>query len=139
MKGDKIKYTDGWKYVLAEDYTVMTGIIPPYRIHHLDDFVLDVDGRLTIFKKYPWDGASGGIDTKNSMRASLIHDCFCEATRTGELVYHEYANQMHELLATIAKEDGMWGFRANAWEVAVKTFQGGHPSHPDEHPILTAP
>ena len=139
MKGDKIKYTDGWDYVLSEDYSVMTGIIPPHRIEHKDEFILDTDGRLTVFRRYPWDGASGAIDTKNSMRGSLVHDCFCEAMRTGELDYDIYSPQVHALLADICKEDGMFDFRAERWEDATKIFRGGHPSHPDEHPILEAP
>ena len=139
MKGDRIKYTAGWDYVLAEDYSLMTGIIPPRRIEHKDEFVLDIDGRLTIFRRYPWDGASGGLDTKTAMRPSLVHDCFCEAMRTGELDYDTYSPQVHELLAKLALEDGMWEFRADAWERMTKTFRGGHPSHSDEHPILEAP
>lgn len=139
MKSLPIKYTAGWKYVLAEDYKISTSIYPPKEIHHLRDFILYPSGDLHIFEKYPWDGASGAIDTKNSMVASLVHDCFCEMMRTGELDYDTYSDQVHELLGKIAKEDGMWSFRADMWTLATKTFQGGHPSHPDEHPVMEAP
>jgi len=139
LKSPPIKYTDGWKYVLAEDYLISTGIYPPVPIHHKGDFILSTTGDLFIFKGYPWDGATGAFDTKNSMVASLVHDCFCEMTRLKSLDYDAYSDQIHELLGEIAKRDGMFSFRADMWTLATKTFQGGHPSHPDPHPVMEAP
>ena len=37
MKSLPIKYTDGWKYVLAEEYKISTGIYPTKEIHHKFD------------------------------------------------------------------------------------------------------
>ena len=138
MSYPEIKYTDGWDYVLADTVDVKTGIKPPKTIYHKDEFVLRADGNLTIYKNYPWDGATGAFDTRNSMVASLVHDCFCEMMRVGELDYDTYSPQVHELLAKIAKYKGMWEWRANAWEKATKLARGGHPSHPDSHPVKTA-
>jgi len=118
---------------------VFTGIFPKEEVVHEGDFKLTTGGWLHVEKGYPWDGATGGLDTKNAMRASLVHDCFCEMMRTGELDYDTYSDQVHELLGEIAKRDGMFSFRADMWTLATKTFQGGHPSHPDEHPVMEAP
>ncbi len=139
MKYPSIKYTKGWDYVLSETVTVSTGIFPTKTINHKDEFILTTDGKLTVYKGYPWDGATGAMDTKNSMVASLVHDCFCEMTRVGELNYDAYAPYMHDLLGDIAEDHGMFGWRAAAWRKVTAWFRGGHPSHPDPHPILTAP
>lgn len=134
-----IKYTKGWKYVLAEDVIIQTGIYPPKRIQHKDEFMLDTMGYLHIKKNYPWDGATGALDTKSAMTASLVHDCFCEMMRVGELDYDTYSPLVHELLAKLARERGMWKWRSWSWQRVVTLARGGHPSHPDPHPILTAP
>lgn len=139
MKFPRIKYTAGWEYVLKEDILVETGILPEKVIHHQNDFILHSNGVLQIYEGYPWDGATGGFDTKNSMVASLVHDCFCEMMRTGELEYTKYSESVHNLLGDIAEEHGMSSWRANAWRWVTKMFQGGHPTHPEEHPILEAP
>jgi hypothetical protein len=139
VKGDKIYYTDGWDYVLSRPYTTKTGIYPDRNINHRDEFILATDGTLTVFKGYPWDGATGAFDTKNAMRASLIHDCFCEMMRVGELDYDKYSPYVHYLLGDVGEEDGMSSVRASGWRKATKFFRGGHPSHPDPHPELSAP
>jgi len=139
MKGDKIYYTDGWDYVLSRPYSVFTGIFPKKPVLHEGDFYLNTDGVLHIEGGYPWDGATGGLDTKNAMRASLVHDCFCEVMRRGDLPYDTFSPLVHDLLGDIGVEDGMWEFRAEAWRRATRIFRGGHPSHPDPHPELEAP
>lgn len=66
----KIKYTEGYKYQLAEDYVVMTPIVGVEVVDFY--FTLERSGRLTGKKGYAWDGASGPtFDTKNSMSPSL--------------------------------------------------------------------
>lgn len=138
MKYPEIKYTAGWDYVLKEQALIKTDIHPPHVIEHKDDFILFPDSYLLIYKGYPWDGATGALDTRNSMVASLVHDCFCEMMRLGNLDYNEYSPLVHELLKKIALDKGMWEFRAGAWEMVVTIARGGHPSHPDSHPVLTA-
>jgi hypothetical protein len=139
MKGDKIYYTDGWDYVLSRPYSVFTGIFPKREVIHEGDFILTVGGWLHIEAGYPWDGASGAFDTKNAMRGSLVHDCFCEMMRRGDLEYDFFSPFVHDLLGNICEEDGMWEFRADAWRKATRIGRGGHPSHPDPHPELKAP
>ena len=76
----KIRYKDGYKYQLVQDYEVRIEITG----HNVkSDFIeLTSDGRLKIKKYYCWDGPSGiTVDTKNFMRGSLIHDALYQLMR----------------------------------------------------------
>ncbi|HUS49701.1 MAG TPA: DUF1353 domain-containing protein [Candidatus Paceibacterota bacterium] len=77
---------------------------------------------IIVKSGYAWDGASGfTIDTKNSMRASLIHDVFYQCLREEilPLSLKEYADS---LFKKILIQDGMNKIRANIWYIAVKRF-----------------
>ena len=64
-----IKYREGYKYQLVEDYTVKTSITPKQDVAKDEWIQLKMDGTLTIKDGYAWDGPSGPtIDTKNFMR-----------------------------------------------------------------------
>lgn len=71
---ESIKYRDGYKYQLSEDYQTVIEIKPVEFI--LTEYIrLDIDGTLSIKEGYAWDGPSGPtVDTKNFMRGSLVHD-----------------------------------------------------------------
>ena len=71
-----IRYREGYKYVLAETYSIQTDTRPATDI--ITEYItLTTAGLLTIMKGYAWDGASGpAIDTKDFIRPSLIHDAF---------------------------------------------------------------
>lgn len=133
-----IKYYEGkYKYQLAEDYGIQTRIIPPSPIHH-DLFHLDSTGFLVIRKNYAWDGASGPtLDTSDSMRASLIHDCLYQMIGMGALPV-EYRENIDYLFYDILCEDGMPSFRAWAWLRAVRAFGHGAATSP-EKPVKIAP
>lgn len=82
---EKIRYRDGYNYVLHETYSIQTeirpqaGIVTPY-------LTLTADGLLTMIKGYAWDGASGpAVDTKDFIRPSLVHDAFYNLMREGLL------------------------------------------------------
>lgn len=66
----------GGAYQLTERFTIITAI----QGHSVkcDQYSLSTDGTLTIEKYYTWDGASGAIDTSSVIRASCIHDVFCD-------------------------------------------------------------
>jgi len=77
---------------------------------------------IIVKSGYAWDGASGfTIDTKNSIRASLIHDVFYQCLREEilPLSLKEYADS---LFKKILIQDGMNKIRANIWYIAVKRF-----------------
>lgn len=97
------------------------------------------NGRMTIYARYPWDGASGPtIDTSDSIIPSLVHDFGYQLIRLGFLrrADKEIVDRLfYELLLA----QGMVQFRAFAWWRAVVRF--GFPAiNPDqERPILRVP
>ena len=51
-----------------------------------NDWVSLNGNHIIIRDKYNWDGPSGPtVDTKNSMRASLVHDALYQLIRIGQL------------------------------------------------------
>jgi hypothetical protein len=74
---------------------------------------------LYIRDGYAWDGASGPtLDTRNSMRASLVHDSLWQLIAAGELG-EGYRASADKEFHSILKEDGMDRFRAKLWYWAV--------------------
>lgn len=138
MTRDRIRYRSGYKYVLAEDYTVRVAVIPRQMVVH-DYFALGCAGDLKVFRGYAWDGPSGPtIDTPNFMRGSLIHDCLYQMMREGLLdrSWREVADQE---LRRICREDGMSAIRA--WWVYHGVRLGGGPAAMlgGDAPVLEAP
>lgn len=69
-------------------------------------------GTMNIKADYCWDGASGPtIDTKTSMRASLVHDALYQLMREG-LVDDDCREVADDLFEKLCIEDGMNRFRA---------------------------
>jgi hypothetical protein len=134
----KIRYIDGFKYQLAEAYTVQTPIIG---VSIRDDyFELDETGLLTILKGYAWDGASGpAFDSKSSMRSSMIHDVFCQAMRDGRLDYSQWQNTVNDIFRQHCIEDGMWPWRAALWHAAVEFADAGNPDQGPDRIVIEAP
>lgn len=137
MKGDKIKYTTGYKYQLAEDYSLQT-TITGYGI--ISDYIcLDVVGMLTIKKGYAWDGASGPtIDTKSTFRGSLVHDALYQLMRE-DLIGQHNRIVADCYLRDICIEDGMWKWRANLWYAGVRKLAMSCANAESDRKILTAP
>ena len=117
MKGDRIRYRRGYKYQLVNDYRVQTDIRPGYDIE--TEFVgLSLAGVLTIRHGYAWDGPSGPtVDTRNFMRASLVHDALAGLLRDAYLERDQWFIAINRELRKICLEDGM--SRARAWAVFV--------------------
>lgn len=70
----------GYKYQLVKDYTTETYIVPNFS--YSDQYLaITKEGTLTVKKYYAWDGATGAIDTKSLMRASLVHDALYQLIR----------------------------------------------------------
>jgi hypothetical protein len=138
MKGDKIKYCEGYKYQVAEDYSIQTPIRPASPVNH--DFIsLDANGMLLIKEGYAWDGPSGPtIDTKSSMRGSLVHDALYQLMRE-ELISEHNREVADEMLYEICIEDGMWQWRAWLWRREVRKFAGFAAMAENEAKIFTAP
>ena len=130
-----IKYKDGFKYQLDEDYEIQTDIID-YNIHS-KYFALYPTGDLIIREGYAWDGASGAIDTKNFMRPSLVHDVFCQMINEGYLPQHEQI-KADELLIELCQQNKMWGIR-RWWVLTAVRFHMTRKKEFKSKPVLTAP
>lgn len=139
MKGDRIYFKEGYKYQLTRDYSVYTGICPPENVF-CAFFTITADGWLHVQKGYAWDGASGPtVDTKSSMRPSLVHDCYCQAAKDRAIDYARCAPQYNQLFHAMCLEDGMWPIRAALWLAGVIIGRGGDPEIPDENLEQSAP
>jgi hypothetical protein len=81
---------------------------------------------LEIENHYGWNGASGpAIDTRETMRASLVHDALYQLIREGYLP-KEMRKRADKEFYKICREDGMSWFRAQYFYRAVRMFGGAH-------------
>lgn len=101
--------SDG-RYQLLQFFTIDTEICPPLTI--VCDYIrLRPNGELTINRGYCWDGATGGFDTPDFMRGSLVHDALCDIIARG-LLNKSYRPLVDKLLRKLLIEDGMSKIRA---------------------------
>lgn len=113
-----IEYKDGYKYQLVSDYWIKLPVNPNKEFDR-EFLKLDLDGFLTIKKGYAWDGASGPtIDTKNSMRGSLVHDALYQLMRM-RVLPQSYRKHADDLFYSILRKDGMSAIRAGVWYRSV--------------------
>lgn len=116
-----IHYRDGYKYQLAETYTVDTGIEPPVSIS--TQFIgMEADGKITILSGYAWDGPSGPVsDRPSTMRASLVHDALYQLMRL-EFLPTSIREKADSLFASMCIEDGVWRVTAYTYYVGLRIF-----------------
>lgn len=132
-----ISYKKGYKYQLAETYSVTTDVVSLRPI--MTEYIRLFDNRLIVEKGYAWDGPSGPtIDTPNFMRGSLVHDALYQLMREG-LLGPEWRKQADMELRRICLEDGM--SRLRAWWVyrGVRLGAGFAANPVNRKPILKAP
>jgi len=136
--GRAVKYIQGMKYQLVEDYSVMT---PVTGVSIADRyFELRADGMLVVFTGFGWDGASGPtFDTASSMTASMVHDVFCICMRDGRLSYDRWQDTINEFFKTMCVNAGMWPMRAAVWHAGVEFGDAGNPNAGPDRPVLFAP
>lgn len=133
-----MKYRDGYKYQLAEEFVILTPIVGVMFEHEF--FKMFDNGILVIRKGYAWDGASGPtIDTASSMTPSLVHDVLCQAMRLKLLSYEEWQDTVNEFFYEMCLDKGMWKWRAKYWWWAVESADCGKPDQGDPYPIKEAP
>lgn len=137
-KSKKVKYKKGYKYVLIEQFVCSIPIYPEEDI--ITDFIkLSKNGKLIIEKYYAWDGASGPtIDTKSSIRGSLVHDALYQLMRM-ELLDISWRPVADYILKSLCKTDGMCWVRRNIWERCVNWFASGCASKDNVKKVLIAP
>ena len=105
MTKEFIRYRGGYKYQLAEDYSIQTG----YRLESEvdEDFIkLTGGGLLTVKKGYAWDGPTGVPDDPKAMRASLVHDALYQLMRRESLDHRKHRKMADKLFRRICRKDG---------------------------------
>lgn len=133
-----IAYRGGYKYQLARDYKRTIPVYPKDEIN-ITFIKLTMDGELTVRAGYAWDGASGPtIDTKNSMKGSLIHDALYQLLRQN-LLEHSWRRKADELLFEICIESGMFKWRAWLWRKMVSVFADPASRHENDNPLQLVP
>jgi hypothetical protein len=132
-----IKYREGYKYQLAEDCSVMSGITG-YDIK-TEYIELRPSGILIVKKGYAWDGASGPtVDTLSSMSGSLYHDALYQLMREKRLP-PECREAADYLLYRVCVDAGMYELRARVWYDFVRELASGAADPKNDRPILEAP
>ncbi len=115
-----------YKYTLHAPYQYETGIKDVYFVN--DYLNLDLNGRLTIAKKFAWDGPSGPvIDTRNFMRASLVHDALYQILRESPDMKDRdgFRKKADKILRSICRDEDMSGLRSTWVYYAVRLFGRG--------------
>jgi hypothetical protein len=134
----RLRYIEGTKYQVAEDFIVLTPITGEAITD--DWFVLAPNGALLVRKGFGWDGASGPtFDSQSSMSASLVHDVFCLCMRDGRLSYNKWQDAVNQFFEDMCRQAGMWGWRAKLWHTGVELGDAGNPKQGPDRKVLEAP
>jgi hypothetical protein len=136
MQG-RIKYIGGYKYQLAVGYTMQTDITPGVDIQ-TPYIRLTTEGYLMIGHGYAWDGPSGAADTKNLMRASLVHDALYQLMRHEHLL-PGWRAAIDKLFYNLMREDGVSFLRARYIYTAVTLFGADYAKAENKRIIEVAP
>lgn len=145
MTDNVIKYRAGYKYQIAEDYT-LSGLSFPAStfpaqgkgMHH-GNFMSISQCSITLMEGYASDGPSWpAIDSKTFMRGAFVHDACYQAIRMGWLP-EESREYCDKLLRQICLADGMSPLRA-WWVYKGLRMGGGKAADPSSlRLVLTAP
>ena len=80
---------------------------------------------VTLHKGYSWNGSNIVGDTKQTLRASAVHDAWCQAMDEMPPIYNQTrenwikgANEYRE----ICKEDGFGKFRSYVRWIAIRSY-----------------
>jgi len=132
-------YKSGYKYQIHEDFYYKLTFRPVSEKVETRFITLYPDGWLVIKNGYSYDGASGiTYDSKNTMRASLVHDALYQLMRM-ELIEQMYRDESDEELYILIREDGMWYIRAKSWHLAVTYFADSAADPKNRKKVLFAP
>ncbi len=134
-----IRYRSDYKYQLAEGYAVSISIKPKSDIQ--TEFIdLDTTGNLTVKMGYAWDGPSGPVkDTKENMRASLVHDALYQLMRNKKLNSRTHRKTADKEFKDICKADGVSNFWASIYYKALRKFGKPAASPEKKKKVIRAP
>ena len=121
-----IKYRSGYKYQLAANYRVKIAIKPKNNID--TKFIqLDKKGNFTLVSGYAWDGPSGPVvDTRENMRASLVHDALYQLMRQRHLSARRHKTKADKIFKKICIQDGVPRTTAHIYYLGLRL--GGKPA-----------
>jgi hypothetical protein len=135
MANEGIAYRSGYKYQLAEDYSLKISIKPDTDIDTVF-IALDAQGNLRVKAGYAWDGTSGPvIDTPFNLRASLVHDALYQLMRERSLSAKEHKEKADKLFKKLVKEDGVPAPVAQVYYEALKKL-GKPATKPENTKVL---
>lgn len=126
-----IRYHRLYKYFLDDMYSCQTRVIGCFAKVESSDplrpwIELSPTGVLNIRNGYSWDGPSGPArDTKNFMRASLVHDALYQLIDEGQL-HKKHRKNADKTMRALCKEDGMGAARRFWTYWGVRIFGGLH-------------
>jgi len=106
-------------YELAESLTIGTKVRGRYVKHEY--FTLFGNGTLIIKKGYQWNGANVAIDTREWIKASLVHDCGYQMIEEG-MISCKHRKAFDKLMYKLLRENGMSWFRAKYSYRLVRIF-----------------
>ena len=139
-----IRYRSGYKYQLAEAYSLLIPIrpdaaIPPDVDPDDPPFVtLSPEGELCLKKGYAWDGPSGIPDTSRNMRASVVHDALYQLMWM-DVLGQEWRRVAEREYRSILREDGVNPVRATLAYWAVRRSRSASLTIVGRRPEYTAP
>lgn len=134
-----IRYRSDYKYQLAKAYQIKIPIKPRSAIatEYID---LDTQGNLEVKNGYAWDGPSGPVkDTKENLRASLIHDALYQLMRHEKLSSRTHRKASDQLFKDICKADGVSNFWASIYYKGLRKYGKPAASPQNKQEILRAP
>ena len=107
-------------YRLLADAQFFVSLFPDEMVRGKNS-VLRPNGWLYIYKHFWWDGASGAVDTKSNMRASLVHDVLINMVQAGLIDNDENTKvKIDSLYFRLAREDGMGLIRSIIHLLAIQ-------------------
>lgn len=130
-----IKYKNGYKYKVEEDFTVMTRVIG-YKVSH-EYYELNRNGELKIKRNFCWNGANFVPDIKTVMKASCVHDCLYQMIRLN-LIPDSQRNEADETFKEVCLSSGMNSLLANGFYKGLRIF-GSNSAYGRENPIQVSP
>ena len=117
MKYSKVQY----KYYLEETVSIQTSLRPVQSAIVPGYIFLGVDGKMIIYSRYAWDGATGGVNFKGNRLAVLVHDAIYQLIREG-LIDVSVKEQADKDLRDMMIAEGSWKWVANFFYFCVSKF-----------------
>ncbi len=98
-------------YELTEVYSYMGLVKPTFTVVH-KFYTIHTTGLIVIHVGYRWDGATGIPDNKYNIRASAVHDVYCQAMADKLLPMKRFRYLADYTFTDILIENGMWSYIA---------------------------